>query len=77
MEEDCCTDTIMPLTVKCPKCGKDVEWKPENRFRPFCSERCKLIDLGDWASEENKIPGNPSYDDLMSDEFDLDPQERR
>ena len=28
---------------------------PENRYRPFCSERCKLIDLGDWAMERNRV----------------------
>ncbi len=44
--------------VPCPTCGKPVEWRPENRFRPFCSERCKQIDLGAWASETYKIPGD-------------------
>ena len=39
-------------TVKCPQCGAPVRWVPENRFRPFCSERCKQIDLGAWASED-------------------------
>jgi endogenous inhibitor of DNA gyrase (YacG/DUF329 family) len=34
-----------------------VEWTPENRFRPFCSERCKLIDLGQWANEGYRVPG--------------------
>ncbi|KKB61887.1 hypothetical protein WM40_20550 [Robbsia andropogonis] len=42
-------------TVKCPTCGASVEWKPENRFRPFCSERCKQIDLGAWAAEKYTI----------------------
>ena len=42
--------------VKCPTCGKMIEWSEENRFRPFCSERCKLIDLGQWATEAYKIP---------------------
>lgn len=41
--------------VKCPTCGKDVEWTSTNKFRPFCSERCKLIDLGAWASGQNAI----------------------
>ncbi|HNO87990.1 MAG TPA: DNA gyrase inhibitor YacG, partial [Rhodocyclaceae bacterium] len=36
--------------VKCPTCGKAVLWVPENAFRPFCSERCRKIDLGAWAS---------------------------
>lgn len=43
-------------TVKCPTCGKAVEWKAENRWRPFCCERCKLIDLGAWADESHRIP---------------------
>jgi endogenous inhibitor of DNA gyrase (YacG/DUF329 family) len=42
--------------VTCPACGKPVEWRPENRYRPFCSERCKQIDLGAWANEEYRIP---------------------
>lgn len=42
--------------VTCPTCGKPVEWRPENAFRPFCSERCKLIDLGEWATEKYRVP---------------------
>lgn len=42
--------------VNCPQCGKIVVWNPENRYRPFCSERCKMIDLGQWASESYRIP---------------------
>jgi uncharacterized protein len=48
-----------PRIVKCPTCGKPVEWLPENRFRPFCSERCKKIDLGAWASEDYRVPTAP------------------
>jgi endogenous inhibitor of DNA gyrase (YacG/DUF329 family) len=44
------------LAVSCPRCGAQVEWSVENRFRPFCSERCKLIDLGDWAMERYRVP---------------------
>ena len=40
----------------CPQCRKPVHWRTDNPHRPFCSERCKLIDLGDWASEKNAIP---------------------
>jgi endogenous inhibitor of DNA gyrase (YacG/DUF329 family) len=46
-------------TVKCPTCGKPVEWKAENHFRPFCSARCKQIDLGAWASEAYRVPSSP------------------
>jgi endogenous inhibitor of DNA gyrase (YacG/DUF329 family) len=48
--------------VPCPQCGKPVEWSPASRYRPFCSERCKLIDLGAWASERYRIPGSESPD---------------
>jgi len=41
---------------KCPSCKKPVEWK-DNPWRPFCSERCKLIDFGRWAEEEYRVPG--------------------
>lgn len=44
------------LTVKCPQCGKAVAWNPDSRWRPFCSERCKQIDLGEWASEGYRVP---------------------
>jgi endogenous inhibitor of DNA gyrase (YacG/DUF329 family) len=43
-------------SVPCPQCGTVVDWTAENRFRPFCSERCKLIDLGAWASEAYRAP---------------------
>jgi endogenous inhibitor of DNA gyrase (YacG/DUF329 family) len=41
---------------KCPTCAKPVEWK-DNPWRPFCSERCKLIDFDKWTSEEYRVPG--------------------
>ncbi|WP_043873709.1 DNA gyrase inhibitor YacG [Legionella massiliensis] len=45
--------------ITCPTCGKQNTWRPENAFRPFCSERCRLIDLGEWASENRKIAADP------------------
>ncbi len=57
------------LSVNCPTCRKTVEWLESNQFRPFCSERCKLIDLGAWASEEYRIP---SQTPVLPDEFDDD-----
>lgn len=48
------------LKVNCPTCNEIVEWLESNEYRPFCSERCKLIDLGEWASERHAIPGEPS-----------------
>lgn len=44
------------MQITCPVCKKKTTWE-ENPWRPFCSERCKLIDLGKWASEEYKIAG--------------------
>jgi len=49
-----------PKIVKCPTCGKEVEWSDQQPWRPFCSERCKLIDLGEWADEGHRIPGEPA-----------------
>lgn len=43
------------VVVKCPRCGTEAEYSG-NEFRPFCSERCKLIDFGAWADEEFAIP---------------------
>jgi len=43
-------------TAPCPTCGKHSPFSPKNPFRPFCSERCKLIDLGQWATENYRIP---------------------
>lgn len=45
------------LEVNCPTCMKRVPWTQESPWRPFCSQRCKLIDFGDWASERHSIPG--------------------
>ncbi len=49
--------------VKCPTCGRSIEWSEVSPFRPFCSERCKLIDLGAWLSEQRGIPGETSPPD--------------
>lgn len=52
--------------VNCPRCGAPTPWSASNPHRPFCSERCKLIDLGQWASEGYRIPieqGGPQSPD--------------
>ncbi|MBZ0132089.1 MAG: DNA gyrase inhibitor YacG [Rhodocyclaceae bacterium] len=49
-------ETPVPRIVICRTCGKPVAWIPENAFRPFCSERCRNIDLGAWAAEEYRVP---------------------
>lgn len=44
-----------PPVVACPICGAAVKWTAENRWKPFCSERCKTIDLGQWATEKYRV----------------------
>jgi endogenous inhibitor of DNA gyrase (YacG/DUF329 family) len=58
--------------VQCPNCGKKGTWTPSNDFRPFCSERCKLIDLGDWAGEDRIIPGETINPDNLDNEPETD-----
>ncbi|MBS0848481.1 DNA gyrase inhibitor YacG [Citrobacter sp. JGM124] len=50
--------------VPCPGCGKSVPWNESSPYRPFCSKRCQLIDLGEWAAEEKVIAGSQ----LLSDQ---------
>lgn len=51
-------------TVKCPSCGISVRWEAASTWRPFCSERCQLVDFGDWASGRNSIPVEEGPDNL-------------
>jgi endogenous inhibitor of DNA gyrase (YacG/DUF329 family) len=46
---------MTPRSVPCPRCGKLVAWAPQSAFRPFCSERCKTVDLGAWATEQYRV----------------------
>ncbi|UNU73198.1 DNA gyrase inhibitor YacG [Moraxella nasovis] len=55
-----------PTTYPCPTCKRPATWT-DNPNKPFCSERCKLIDLGSWAAEEYKIA---AADTPFSDEID-------
>jgi len=57
----------MTKQVHCPTCGKLIVWDKTNPYRPFCSERCKLIDLGEWAGEKHRIAGD---DVKLEDEED-------
>lgn len=52
-----------PRIVPCPQCGKPVEWTPASRWRPFCSERCRTIDLGAWATGAYRIPADEAPDE--------------
>jgi endogenous inhibitor of DNA gyrase (YacG/DUF329 family) len=54
--------------ARCPQCGKAADLTPDNPFRPFCSERCKLIDLGAWAAESYRVPVAEDRTDPDADE---------
>ena len=54
--------------VPCPRCGTQAPFGPENKWRPFCSERCKTIDLGDWASERYRVPIEEKGSEQISSE---------
>jgi len=56
----------MVTIVKCPTCRRDVEWSPASQYRPFCSDRCRLIDLGAWLTEQHKIPDDELGEDPMA-----------
>lgn len=55
--------TPKPRTVACPCCGCPSVYGPGNAYRPFCSERCKQIDLGAWAAEEFRVPSEAPPED--------------
>ena len=58
-------------TVACPTCKGPSRYAPDNPFRPFCSERCKNVDFGAWASEQFRVEAKPSpdpFDDLSAPE---------
>jgi hypothetical protein len=48
--------------VRCPTCGKAVVWSPDALWRPFCSERCRLIDLGEWLCEGQRITDTAQHE---------------
>jgi endogenous inhibitor of DNA gyrase (YacG/DUF329 family) len=54
------------VSVACPICQKQVHWNEDSVFRPFCSERCQLIDLGEWASGNRSIPSDADHDDVTA-----------
>jgi endogenous inhibitor of DNA gyrase (YacG/DUF329 family) len=63
------------VTVRCPTCNHPVEWSQRSPYRPFCSRRCKLIDLGAWLDGSNHIPGAPLDDEsfMTSDNSNNEP----
>lgn len=57
---------VKPRLVNCPVCGALVAWSPDNPYRPFCGQRCKLIDLGEWAAERYRVPAaEPAQDEAL------------
>ena len=64
----------MTTVVKCPTCRRPVEWSDASPYRPFCSERCRLIDLGAWFSEQHRIPDeSPGSEDDAAAQSPTDP----
>jgi endogenous inhibitor of DNA gyrase (YacG/DUF329 family) len=57
-------------TYNCPTCKKETIYSKDNPNRPFCSKRCKLIDLGEWANESHRIEGKKAQDELFSEDLD-------
>ncbi len=66
----------MTVKVNCPTCQKTVVWQSENTYRPFCSKKCQLIDLGDWADENHKI-SQPAQTEVELSEEMLDALEEQ
>ncbi|HVN98685.1 MAG TPA: DNA gyrase inhibitor YacG [Steroidobacteraceae bacterium] len=62
--------------LACPTCKRPIEWSAEFPWRPFCSERCKLIDLGAWLTEKHAIPGEP-VDESSAGQQETDPPANR
>lgn len=62
----------IPRIINCPSCSKPVVWGPGAPFKPFCSDRCRLLDLGAWASEKYAIPAAtpPDLDEFESSKTD-------
>jgi uncharacterized protein len=60
--------------VSCPQCGKSSVYSKTNPYRPFCSERCKLIDLGAWANEGYRVPG-PEVSEPSDEQPGVDPRQ--
>jgi hypothetical protein len=54
--------------VTCPGCGGDSLYAVSNVYRPFCSARCKNLDLGSWANEDFRMPAKISPEDLLTDD---------
>jgi len=56
--------------VPCPRCGQPALFAPENKWRPFCSERCKLLDLSHWVDGDYRIAGESMTDETTIEDAD-------
>ncbi len=76
MTSDQNNNKVVARIVRCPQCGASAEYSPRNTFRPFCSERCRLIDLGDWAEGKYAVPVEPQemtaekLDEILAKQFE-------
>jgi uncharacterized protein len=61
--------------VPCPRCAKEIAWSTDNKWRPFCSERCKMVDFGAWANEEYRVAGATPSEGF--DTLEIDPSQDR
>jgi endogenous inhibitor of DNA gyrase (YacG/DUF329 family) len=59
-----------PVRAPCPTCRREVVWTEAAPFRPFCSERCRMIDLGAWLDERHVIPGDEKQENIGISEKD-------
>lgn len=55
--------TFRPRLIRCPACGSESRYSSGNPSRPFCSERCRGLDFGDWAAENYRLPAKPASED--------------
>ena len=62
------TTSGQPKLVPCPTCGGDSLYAASNPFRPFCSNRCKNVDLGAWANEDFRMAAKVSPEDLLTND---------
>ena len=60
------------LVVNCPSCNTAIAWVTSNRHRPFCSDRCRILDLGEWAVGNRVLPSDAEYDDVTSENLNKD-----
>lgn len=61
--------------IRCPYCQQETVYSLENPFRPFCSERCKILDLGEWADESYRVPDKENSSSNKDEDQNNDPSQ--